>query len=151
MKINKKSWHYRLMVKIKIVDPYRPPQNLCDYMMATFSLLFALVCAVAAVTLFLVLPLLGSYTDLLNDEGFYIGLGVVFWLTVLGVYIFKLIDDKLLDIKLEKAIRQSREYANWTDEQWDEYRTKLDTKKVNIFSQWLKDRREKICTLIEYE
>lgn len=60
MKVSKNSWHYRLMEKIGICDPY-DRTNLCSYIRGIlFTVFIPIALVLAPIVLYFIYPLLNS-------------------------------------------------------------------------------------------
>lgn len=142
MKISKNSWHYRFNKHVQSGFDWRVATTVmttCSYVRTTiFSFLAEIVkLLLIAIAVFSGLALLGCMTvaPVLHFLGFFVGdalaVGVGAWLSTLGFIVITTVC-----VLIEKGGDKYRIYRN---------------KRQSLLRQTLQDKRDGICTIVEFE
>ncbi len=154
MKIDRRSWHYRLLKKIYNNgwrNDYGIPNDLCRYMRKLVLTIvgFTVVIAIVAPTLIggvILVPLVAMYSlDTVQEALSFIPfspvittaivMGMFIWLAAVIISIGMLgdyIGSKIINFRFPVTPKEQRE------------------KRVGIFATWWKAHKEKVCPIIEF-
>lgn len=129
MKISNQSWHYKLMKWVGITDP-RDRTNLCSYIRGIFlTITIPLVLILSPIIIAIVL-LLG-----LEPSGWIFAATIV---TIFEVAILIVIGYTILSDYYSETIKHIL------------FPNRIKRKEPNIFFEWLKAKKQKICPMIEF-